>query len=158
NGMTEAIIGRLSAISGLRVISRTSVMRFKDTKMSAPEIAKALGVDAIVEGSVQREGSRVRVYAQLIRGATDEHFWSEAYDRELRDVLALESEVAQSIARRVEVTITGEERARLVAAASVAPEVYESFLKGQFALEKAYSKAGIEESIGYFEEAIKRDP
>ena len=80
-----------------------------------------------------REGSRIRVHAQLIRGATDEHFWSETYDRELRDALALESEVAQSIARRVEVTVTGEEHARLVAARHVSPEVYESYLKGQFA-------------------------
>ena len=76
-------------IHGLRVISRTSVMHFKNTQLSVPEIAKTLGVDAIVEGSVIREGSRVRVHAQLIRGATDEHFWSETYDRELRDSLAL---------------------------------------------------------------------
>jgi TolB-like protein/DNA-binding winged helix-turn-helix (wHTH) protein len=77
DGMTESLIGRLSTIRGLRVISRTSVMVFRDTRISAPEIAKALNVDAIVEGSVIREGSRVRVHAQLIRAATDEHFWSE---------------------------------------------------------------------------------
>ena len=157
-GMTEEVIGRLSMIRGLRVISRTSVMRFKDTHMSAPEIAKTLNVDAIVEGSVIREGGRVRVHAQLIRGATDAHIWSETYDRELRDALALESEVAQSIARRVEVTVTGEERARLVAARHVSPEVYESYLKGVFTFNKSVTKADIEESIGYFDEAIKRDP
>ena len=78
--------------------------RFKDTHLSAPEIARTLHVDAIVEGSVIRDGSRIRVHAQLIRAATDEHFWSEAYDRELRDALSLQSDVAQSIARRVEVT------------------------------------------------------
>jgi TolB-like protein/tetratricopeptide (TPR) repeat protein len=156
DGMTEALIGRLSRIHDLRVISRTSVMRFKDTKLSVPEIARTLGVDAIVEGSVIREGGRIRVHAQLIRGATDEHFWSETYDRELRDVLALESDVAQSIARRVEVTVTGEERARLVAARHVSPEVYESYLKGQFA--KGNSRAEVEKSVVYFEEAIKRDP
>jgi pentatricopeptide repeat protein len=115
-------------------------------------------VDAIVEGSVMREGSRIRVHAQLIRAATDEHFWSEAYDRELRDALALESDVAQSIARKVAVTVTGEEHARLTAARSVSPEVYESYLKGRFTLEKSNSRPGIEESITYFEEAIKRDP
>src|ERR1700719_4369788 len=98
-GMTEALIGRLSGIHDLRVISRTSVMGFKDTHLSVPEISKTLGVDAIVEGAVIREGGRVRVHAQLIRGATDEHLWSETYDRELRDALALESESAQSIAR-----------------------------------------------------------
>jgi TolB-like protein/DNA-binding winged helix-turn-helix (wHTH) protein/tetratricopeptide (TPR) repeat protein len=157
DGMTEALIGRLSRIHDLRVISRTSVMRFKDTQLSAPEIAKTLRVDAIVEGSVIREGSRIRVQAQLIRGATDEHFWSEAYDRELRDVLGLQSEVAQSIARKVEVTVTGEEHARLTAARSVSPEVYESYLKGRFALGKSNSKSDIEESIAYFEEAVRKD-
>jgi TolB-like protein/Tfp pilus assembly protein PilF len=156
DGMTEALIGRLSAIHGLRVISRTSVMHFKDTQLSVPEIARTLHVDAIVEGSVIRDGSRIRVHAQLIRGATDEHLWSEAYDRELRDALALESEVAQSIARRVEVTVTGEERARLVAARHVSPEVYESYLKGQFAT--GNSRAETEKSITYFEEAIRKDP
>src|SRR5437762_135628 len=109
DGMTEALIGRLSGIHDLRVISRTSVMHFKETQLSLPEIARTLRVDAIVEGSVIRGGSRIRVNAQLIRGETDEHFWSEAYDRNLGDVLTLESEVAQSIARRVEVTVTGEE-------------------------------------------------
>src|SRR5215469_15651589 len=109
DGVTEELIGRLSMIRGLRVISRTSVMAFKDPRTSMPEIAKTLGVDALVEGSVIRDGSRVRVRAQLIRGATDEHFWSETYDRELRDALTLESEVAQSIAQRVEITVTGEE-------------------------------------------------
>ena len=105
-----------------------------------------------------RDGNRIRVTAQLIRGATDEHFWSETYDRELRDVLTLQSELAQSIAEKVEVTVTGEEHERLTAARSVAPEVYESYLKGHFALNKSNSKAEIEESIGYFEEAIQRDP
>jgi len=156
DGMTEALIGRLSMIQGLRVISRTSVMRYKDTHTSVPEIAKTLGVDAIVEGSVVREGNRIRVHAQLIRGATDEHFWSETYDRELGDALALESEVAQAIAARVEVSVTGVERARLIAARQVSPEVYESYLKGRFAAN--YSQAAVEKSIAYFEEAIRKDP
>jgi len=121
DGMTEELIGRLAAIHDLRVISRTSVMGFRDTKLSVPEIAKTLGVDALVEGSVIREGNRIRVHAQLIRAGTDEHFWSEEYDRELQDVLALQSEVAQAIAEKVKVSITGQERARLVAARPVAP-------------------------------------
>jgi pentatricopeptide repeat protein len=157
DGMTEALIGRLAGIHDLRVISRTSVMQYKDTKEALPEIAKTLGVDAIVEGSVIRDGNRIRVHAQLIRAATDEHFWSEAYDRELRDVLTLQSDVAQSIAQKVEVTITGEERARLTAARPVSPEVYENYLKGRSILDKSYSRSGLEESIGYFEEATKRD-
>jgi tetratricopeptide (TPR) repeat protein len=153
--MTEALIGRLSGIHDLRVISRTSVMHFKDTQLSLPEIARTLGVDAIVEGSLIREGGRVRVNAQLIRGATDEHFWSEAYDRELGDALTLESEVAQSIAQRVEVTVTGGERTRLVAARHVSPEVYESYLKGRSA--KSNNRVELEKSIAYFEEAIRKD-
>ena len=158
DGMTEALIGRLASIHDLRVISRTSMMTFKDTKLSVPEITKTLGVDALVEGSVIREGSHIRVHAQLIRAATDEHFWSETYDREMRDALALESDVAQSIAGKVEVTVTGEEHARLIAARSVSPEVYENYLKGQFTLASSNNRAGVEESIGYFEEAIRKDP
>jgi TolB-like protein/Flp pilus assembly protein TadD len=158
DGMTEEIIGRLSMIRGLRVISRTSVMGFKDTHVSVPEIAKTLGVDAIVEGSVIRDGGRVRVHAQLIRAATDEHFWSQTYDRELGDALLLESEVAQAIAGRVEVTVTGAEHARLVAARQVSPDVYESYLKGQFTETKGNSPAAMKESIVYFEDAIKKDP
>ena len=100
-GMTESIIGRLSAIRELRVISRTSIMRFKDTKLSVPEIARQLNVDAIVEGSVIRAGNRIRVHAQLIRAATDAHFWSESYDREMKDLLSLQSDVAQSIADKL---------------------------------------------------------
>lgn len=158
DGMTEALIGRLSSIHDLRVISRTSVMRFKNPQLSVPEIARTLGVDAIVEGSVMREGNRIRVTAQLIRGSTDEHFWSETYDRELQDVFSLQSELAQSIAEKVQVTVTGKEHERLTATRSVAPEVYESYLKGQFAFNSSNSKAEIEKSVGYFEEAIQRDP
>ena len=158
DGMTDALIGRLSAIHGLRVISRTSVMRFKNPQISVPEIAEALHVDAIVEGSVMRDGNRIRVTAQMIRASTDEHFWSETYDRDLRDVFTLQSELAQSIAEKVEATATGEEQARLAAARPVAPEVYESYSKGEFALNKSSSKAGFEASIPYFEDAIQRDP
>ncbi len=157
-GMTEALIGRLAGIHDLRVISHTSVMRFKNPQLSVPEIARILGVDAVVEGSVMREGNRIRVTAQLIRGATDEHFWSETYDRELSDALALESELAQSIAKKVEVTVSGEEHERLAAARSVAPEVYESYLKGWFAFSNGNSKEGLEESIRYFDDAKKKDP
>jgi len=156
DGMTEELIGRLAAIHDLRVISRTSVMGFRDTKLSVPEIGKTLGVDAFVEGSVIREGNRIRVHAQLIRAGTDEHFWSEEYDRELQDVLALQSEVAQAIAEKVKVSITGQERARLVAARPVAPEVYESYVKGSN--DPQYTKAQIEQRIADFQDAIRMDP
>jgi TolB-like protein/tetratricopeptide (TPR) repeat protein len=157
DGITEAVIGRLANIRELRVTSHTSVMRFKNTQVSIPEIARTLGVDAVVEGSVMKEGDRIRVTAQLIRGPTDEHFWSETYDREMRDALTLESELAQSIAGKVKVTVTGAERQRLGAAPSVEPEVYESYLKGRFALTHADGRAEIEQSISYFEDAIHRD-
>ncbi len=156
DGMTEEIIGRLAAVRDLRVISRTSVMRFKETKLSAPEIAAMLRVDALVEGSVIRQGDRIRVHAQLIRGAADEHFWSETYDRAMGDVLALQSDIAQSIAEKVEVTVTGQEHSRLVAARHISPEVYESYLKGQFGPRN--NRAEFEESIACFEEAIRKDP
>jgi TolB-like protein/Tfp pilus assembly protein PilF len=158
DGMTEALIGRLASMHGLRVISRTSVMRFKNPQLSVPEIAKMLRVDAIVEGSVMREGNRIRVTAQLIRGATDTHFWSETYDRELKDIFAVQAELAQSIAEKVQVTVTGEEHARLTAARSIAPEVYESYLKGRFVYDTSNTRAAVEESIVYFDHAIRLDP
>ena len=157
DGMTEALIGRLAEIHDLRVISRTSMTRFKDTHLSVPEIAKTLQVDAIVEGSVIRDGNRIRVHAQLIRAATDEHFWSEAYDRELRDVLSLQSDVAQSIARKVEVTITGEEHARLSSARTVDPEAYEDYLKGRYYWNKR-TAGSMPKAAHYFEQAISKDP
>jgi TolB-like protein/DNA-binding winged helix-turn-helix (wHTH) protein/Tfp pilus assembly protein PilF len=157
DGMTEALIGTLSRIHNLRVTSRTSVMRFKDTHLSVPEIARTLQVDAIVEGSVIREGSRIRVHAQLIRAATDEHFWSEAYDRELRDVLSLQSDVAQSIARKVEVTLTAEEHVRLNTTRTVDPEAYEAYLKGRYYWNKRTADSMAKAAL-YFEQAISKDP
>jgi tetratricopeptide (TPR) repeat protein len=117
-----------------------------------------LQVDVVVEGSVIREGNRIRVTAQLIRGTTDEHFWSETYDRELADVLALQSDVAQAIARRVEVTITGTEHKRLTKVRSVAPEVYELYLEGRFALYHSHDEADVDRAMSYFDQAITRDP
>ncbi len=156
DGMTEEVIGHLSMIPGLRVISRTSAMQFKDTTLSAPEIGRKLGVDALVEGSVIREGNRIRVHAQLIRASTDEHFWSEEYDRNLSDVLLLQSDVAQAIAEKVKVAVPGQQRARLLVARQVSPEVYESYLKGRYVT--LNNEADGQRSIGYFQDAIKKDP
>jgi TolB-like protein/DNA-binding winged helix-turn-helix (wHTH) protein/tetratricopeptide (TPR) repeat protein len=155
DGMTEELIGRLAAIHDLRVISRTSVMQFQDPKQTVPAIAKTLGVDAIVEGSVMREGSRIRVHAQLIRASNDEHFWSETYDREMGDVLSLESDIAQSIAEKVKVTVSGQEHALLTSTRQVSPDVYESYLKGVYG--NYNTRAGIEQSIGFFQDAIGKD-
>ncbi len=156
DGMTEEIIGRLAAIHNLRVISRTSAMQFKDSRLSVPEIAKALHVDAVVEGSIIREGDHVRVHAQLIRAATDEHLWSEEYDRELEDVLTLQSNIAEAIAKKVEVSLTRQEHALLVAARPVAPEVYESYVKAKSDPEN--TKVHIEQRIADFQDTIRKDP
>jgi TolB-like protein/Tfp pilus assembly protein PilF len=156
DGMTEELIGRLAAIHDLRVISRTSVMQFQDPKETIPTIAMILGVDAIVEGSVMRDGNRIRVHAQLIRAVNDEHFWSETYDREMGDVLSLESDIAQSIAEKVEVTVSGQEHGLLGAKRKVSPEAYESYLKGVYT--NSNTTAGIEQSSGFFQDAINKDP
>ena len=116
DGMTEALIGNLARIRALRVVSRTSVMRFKGDNRSLPEIAQALNVDAIVEGSVQRTGDRVRISVQLIHAATDTHLWAREYERDLTDILKLQSEVARAVAEEIQVQITAEERARLASA------------------------------------------
>jgi TolB-like protein/tetratricopeptide (TPR) repeat protein len=156
DGMTEELIGRLATLRRVRVISRTSSMHFKDTRLSAPEIAKALGVDALVEGSVIRDGNRMRVHAQLIRGVTDEHFWSKTYDCEISDVLTLESDVAQSIAEHVAATLTGHEHSRMTPAHQISPEVYENYLKGK--LSPHNTRPELEQIRAYFEEAIRKDP
>lgn len=157
DGITEALIGHLAGIRDLHVISHTSVMRYRNPQLSIPEIAQTLHVDAVVEGSVIRDGDHIRVTAQLIRGATDEHFWSETYDREFRDLLSLESDLAQSIAEKVEATVTGEEQRRIGQVRPVAPEVYENYLKG-LGLRTGNTQSGIEQSIGYFNDAIATDP
>lgn len=156
-GIHEALISELSKISALKVISRTSATHFKNTDKPMPQIARELGVDGLIEGSVAREGDQVRIIVQLIHGPTDGHLWANSYHRELRDVLGLQSEVAHAIARQIEVAVTGRERSRLVSARAVAPEVYESYLKGRFALQKN-SRASLEEAALYFQDAIDRDP
>ena len=157
DGMTEALIDRLAGIRDLRVISHTSVMRFHDPELSVPQIGRTLGVGAIVEGSVTRTGNRIRVTAQLIRAASDQHFWSQSYVRHFEDVLALQSELSQAIAERVEASVTGAEHARLTAARAVAPEVYESYLRGWFAYNNSKSRTDLEQSIGDFQGAIRQD-
>jgi tetratricopeptide (TPR) repeat protein len=132
-------------------------MHFKKTQLSVPEIAKTLGVDAIVEGSVIREGSQVRVHAQLIRGATDEHIWTGEYQREFRSLLALQEEVARSIAERIEISLTPQERVTLASTPPVDPEAYEDYLKGRYYFNQRTEDA-LSKSIGSFQNAIARNP
>jgi len=156
DGMTEALIARLSAIHALRVISRTSAMQFKGTRKSVPAIGKELNVDAVIEGSVLRSGDKIRITVQLIRADTDEHLWSGTYDRELQDVLALQSDVTQGIAGHIESAVLGAQRGSPVAPRTVAPDVYEAYLKGRFALHKG-SRAGLEEALLHFQTAVDAD-
>jgi TolB-like protein/Flp pilus assembly protein TadD len=155
DGMTEALIARLSTIQALRVISRTTAMQFKGTRKAVPAIGKELNVDAVIEGSVQRSGDKIRINVQLIRADTDEHLWSGTYDRELQDVLALQSDVTYGITRHIEVAV-GTQSGRPVAARAVAPVVYESYLRGRFELHKE-TRAGLEEALRHFQAALDAD-
>lgn len=156
DGMTEELITALSKIGALKVISRTSVMRYKGTDKLLPDIARELGVDAVIEGSVLRAGEQVRITAQLVNGATDETLWAESYERDLRDVLALQSEVARAISREIRVAVTREEEARLASNPPVNPGAYEAYLKGRYFLN--WTPQGAEKALEFFHEAIKIDP
>ena len=157
DGMTEELIGRLANIHGLRVISRTSAMHFKNTQLSVPEIAKTLGVDAIVEGSVIHEGNQVRVHAQLIRGTSDEHIWAGEYQREYGSILALEDEVARTVAQQIRIRLTPQEQVVLAVARVVDPQVQESYLKGRYYLNQR-TEDSMNRSVAYFQQAVTRDP
>jgi TolB-like protein/Tfp pilus assembly protein PilF/predicted Ser/Thr protein kinase len=157
DGMTEALITDLSKLSALRVISRTSVMQYKGAKKPLPEIARALNVDAVVEGSVLRAGERVRITAQLIEARTDRHLWAESYERNLRDILSLQREVARAIAGEIRIKLTPQEQARLASARRVDPEAYEAYLKGRHHCDK-WTEEGFNRGIQYLEQAVRKDP
>jgi TolB-like protein len=131
-GMTEAVISQLAKIASLSVVSRTSVMQYTGVRMPMGEIASKLGVDAVVEGSVLRAGDVVRITVQLIDARNDRHLWAESYERNLRDVLALQGEVARAIAREIQLVLSPTDRERLAIARPVNPEAYEAFLKGNY--------------------------
>ena len=157
DGMTDALITDLAKIRAVKVISRTSVMQFKDAKKPLREIAHALGVEGILEGSVQRTRGRVRITAQLIRASTDTHLWAESYERDASDVLTLQAEVAQAVAREINVALTPEESVHLSRPLSVNPEAYEAYLKGQshwYWLSREHLNTALE----YFELALQKDP
>jgi TolB-like protein/Flp pilus assembly protein TadD len=156
-GLTETLITALAKIGELRVVSRTSAMRYKGVHKPMREIARELEVDAIVEGSVLRAGRRVRITAQLIDAAKEAHLWAESYERDLRNVLALQSEVAQAIAREIRVKLTPADQARFAEARPVDPEAYEAYLKGRY-LWNRRSREGLEKAAQYFQEAIANDP
>ncbi len=157
DGMTDAMITELAKIGALKVISRTSVMRFKGAQQPLPEIARELNVDAMVEGSVFRAGNEVRITAQLIHAGSDAHLWAESYDRGLRDILALQKDVARDIADAVQVVLTPREKRELTRADPVDPAVYEAILRGRFHIYK-YSPEDLEQGMRWLRRAIALDP
>lgn len=157
DGMTEALITSLAKIKALRVISRTSAMQYKGARKSLPQIARELNVDAVIEGSVLRSGKRVRIAAQLIHAATDQHLWAESYERDFRDILSLQSEIARQIANEVRIVLTPEERARLGSARPVNPEAHELYLKARYYWNKR-TEESVKKARSYFHRAIDNDP
>jgi TolB-like protein/Tfp pilus assembly protein PilF len=156
-GLTEALITTLAKIGELRVVSRTSAMQYTGVRKPLREIARGLEVDAIVEGTVLRAGRRVRITAQLIDASRETHLWAESYERDLRNVLALQSEVAQAIAREIRVKLTPQEQAHFAQVQPVAPKAYEAYLRGRYYWNRR-SGEGFGKAIQYFEQAIAEDP
>jgi TolB-like protein/Tfp pilus assembly protein PilF len=156
DGMTDALITELSHIRKLRVISRTSVMQYKHAQKSVADIARDLNVDAIVEGTVLRDNNRVRISANLIQTSVEQSVWSDSYDRDFTDVLALQSDIATAIARGIQVELSAPEATQLASRRPVVPDAYEAFLRGRFEAEKRTSQ-GLLSSVDYFRQAIAKD-
>ena len=157
DGMTEELITNLGKISALRVISRTSVMRYKGTKRSLPDIARELNVNAIVEGTVQRSGNHVRITVNLLYAPTDRHLWAESYERDLHDVLDLQGEVARSIAGEIRIKLVPQEQIHLASTRPVDPEAYQDYLKGKYYASK-WTEEGFKKALVSFRQAIDLDP
>src|SRR6202790_2791480 len=157
DGMTDALIADLAQIAALRVISRTSAMRFKGTHPALSQIARELNVDGVVEGSVLRVGDRVRITVQLVDVASDRSLWAKSYDRSLSDILALQSEVAHAIADEIRIQVTPEERARLRAKGAANPAAHVPYLQGLF-LWNRFTAESVKEAILRYEEALAFDP
>jgi len=157
DGMTEALITELSKISALKVISRTSAMQYKGSKKPMPHVARELGVDALIEGSVLREGDQVRITVQLIHGSSDRHLWAQSFDRELRGILALHSEVARAIANEIKVKLTPQEQTQLASARAVIPKAYELYVLGRhYRTQRTIDHH--KQAIECFRKAIELDP
>jgi TolB-like protein/Flp pilus assembly protein TadD len=156
DGMTEALITSLAKIGKLRVISRTSVMAYKTTRKSLPRIARELNVDAVLEGSVLRSGERVRITAQLIHAHGDQHLWAESYERDLRDILAVQFDIAREVANQVRIMLTAEERTRLETR-PVNPQAHDLLLKARFQRNQR-TEESVRKALTYFQSAIEIDP
>ena len=157
DGMTDELITHLAKIESLRVISRTSVMQYKQARKPLPEIARALNVELIVEGTVSRSGDQVRITAQLVDGKNDIHLWAQDFDRDLRNVLNLESEIAQAIAREIRVELTKADASRMVVSPSANVSAHDLYLRGRYQWNKRTGQA-LQESIRLYQQAIASDP
>lgn len=157
DGMTEALTTDLGKISALRVISRTSVMQYKGTKKPLPEIAKELNVDALVEGTVTRSGTHMRITANLVQASPEKHLWAETYESEVGDILTVQREVAQSVARQVRVNLTPQEQNLLGVARTVNPKAHDNYLRGH-RLCNNDTREGLDQGIRYLQQAIEDDP
>jgi len=157
DGMTDELIMSLGQISALRVISRTSVMSYKSVRKPLPEIARELGVEAIVEGTVLRSGARVRIGAQLIEAPTDRRIWAKSYEENFRDTMELQQRVARNIAEQVRATLSRRELARLEGTRRIDPSAYEAYLRGRYFWNKR-TEDGLRKAIQCFEKAIDADP
>ncbi|MBV9765391.1 MAG: tetratricopeptide repeat protein [Acidobacteriaceae bacterium] len=157
DGMTDELITDLGQIGALRVISRTSVMPYKRTRKSLPQIARELGVDAVVEGTVLQAGNEVRITAQLIEAPQDRHLWARSYQGDLRDTLTLQNQVARAIAEQIRINLTPEQKSALVSAKAVNPEAYQGYLKGRY-FWNMRTQEGSRKAIDYFQDAIAKDP
>jgi serine/threonine protein kinase/Tfp pilus assembly protein PilF len=157
-GMTDELTTALATISELRVISRSSAMQYQGrNRPASPVIAKALNVDAVVEGSVMRSGDRVRITAQLIDARADRHLWQKSYERSSGDVLALQAELATAIAREINVHLTESEQSRLATAHSVSPEAHDAYLRGRYFFNRP-SDENLKKAIAEFEQAVRLSP
>ncbi len=154
DGMTEALISELSRMEALKVISMTSVMRLKGTTKTIPQIAEELNVDGIVEGSVLRDGDRVRIRTRLVNARYDRPIWSESYDRDVRDTLDLQTEVAHAIAAQIQLRLNAQDKARAANVRRVSPDVLEAYLRGRYFANRRNSSKSIEE----YQRAIRGDP
>jgi TolB-like protein len=157
DGMTDELIANLAKIRSLRVISRSTAMAYKGTRKPLSEIARELNVDAVVEGTVMRVGSRVRITAELVQVSTDHHLWADTYESQIGDVLALQNRVSSAIVNEIRINLTPEERERLATTPAVSPEAYENYLKGLYYWNKR-SDENLTRAITYFERATTLDP
>jgi TolB-like protein/Flp pilus assembly protein TadD len=157
DGMTEALITGLAKIKSLRVISRTSAMQYKKAKKPLPQIARELRVEVVIEGSVMRSAERVRIALQLIQAESDQHIWAESYERDFRDILALQSEIAARVADEVRIALTPEDRARLGETRQVNPQAHELFLKARYQWNKR-TEENVRKALSYFQSGIDLDP